>query len=241
MRSLTAAADGESWLHRRDARAKLAGLVAVSLGVTAAGPRGVAVGALAATAVGGVARLPLRTLAWQLRAVLPIVVLGTLARAATVDAGLWSVDGLLAGVLASARFVLLIAFAVAVAGTTTPREVAAAVEWLLRPVPGVAAADWATMFGAAVRFLPLIDEEVAAVRDAHRSRLGGERGVLDRLVRVLVGTVAGTLRRADALALAMRGRAYAVTRTPRAVPAFGVADAALTAGGAAVAVAVAVL
>ena len=242
MRSSPIATDEvDGRLADRDARATLGALVAVSLGLTAAGPAGLGVGAITLVGTLRVAGLRLRSMARQLRIVTPVLVLATVGRAATVETGLWSVEALVAGLLASGRFVLLIAFALVVSATTRPSDVALAVEWLLRPVPFVRETDWATMFAAAVRFVPLIGEEVGTVRDAQRARLGDERGVVSRLVGLLVATVAGTLRRADALALAMRSRAYRGTRTSRRALRFRRWDAALVVGSVLWAAAVAVL
>jgi len=137
--------------------------------------------------------------------------------------------------------VLLIALALVVSSSTPAADVGLAVEWLLRPVPLVNETDWATMFAAAVRFFPLIGEEVDVVRDAQRARLGDERGTVSRLVGLLVAVVAGTLRRADALALAMRARGYRGTRTSRRALRFDRLDVALLLGSVGWAVAVAVL
>lgn len=241
MRSAAATGERSGWLRRRDARAKLGGLVAVSLGVTVAGPTGLLAGAVTAGGAVAAAGLRFRAVAWQLRAVLPIVALGTLARAATVEGALWSLDGLVAGLVASGRFVVLVAFALAVSSTTPAADLALAIEWVLAPIPFVAATDWATMFGAAVRFFPLIGDEVATVRDAQRARLGDRRGVVSRLVGLLVASVASTLRRADALALAMRSRAYTGTRTSRRRLRFRAPDGAMLVGAATWSVAVAVL
>jgi energy-coupling factor transport system permease protein len=64
---------------------------------------------------------------------------------------------------------------------------------------------------AAFRFLPLLQQEVALIRDAHRVRAGYREGLLARLLRVRrlgIPLLAGGIRHAERLSLSMDARGF---------------------------------
>jgi energy-coupling factor transporter transmembrane protein EcfT len=203
--------DGDTVLHRVDARAKLVALVVVSLALTwASAPVTASLGGvtyLAARSAGVSAREILR----DVRLVLVVLVVGTVARALSDPAGV--VPGAAAGVVASGRFVVIIALAYIVSATTRPGDVRLAVESFLAPVPRVEGADWGTMFATAARFFPLVFEESRRVRDARKARLGGRRSWYSRVRSTAFALLTRTFRRGDTLALAVESRAYSSDRT----------------------------
>ena len=203
--------DDDTFLHGVDARAKLVALVAVSLALTwASAVATAAVGVLtyAAARSAGVAG---RELLRDVRLVLVILVVGTVARAASDPAGI--VTGTAAGVVASSRFVVIISLAYVVSATTRPGDVRLAVEAFLAPVPRVKETDWGTMFSTAARFFPLVFEESRRVREARKARLGGQRGWYSRVRSTAFTLLTRTFRSADTLALAVEARGYSSERT----------------------------
>lgn len=229
--------DGDTFLHAADARAKLLSLIAVSLALTwASAAATVAVGLLAYAAARS-AGVGARELLRDVRLVLVILVVGTVARTASDPGGV--VAGAAAGAVASARFVVIIALAYVVSATTRPTDVRLAVESFLAPVPRANETDWGTMFAVAARFFPLVFDESRRVRDARKARLGGRRGWYSRARSTALTLLTRTFRRADTLALAVEARAYSTDRTSLRTLEWARRDTALT--GASVAVAVGVV
>ena len=203
--------DDETLLHAVDARAKLVALVAVSFGLTwasAGATVGVGIVGYAAARSGGVGVYELLR---DVRLVLFIIVVGTVARSLSDPAGV--VAGAAAGTVASARFVVIIALAYVVSATTRPGDVRLAVESFLAPVPRVEESDWGTMFSTAARFFPLVFEESRRVREARKARLGGERSWYSRVRSTAFTLLTRSFRRADTLALAVEARGYSSERT----------------------------
>jgi energy-coupling factor transporter transmembrane protein EcfT len=104
--------------------------------------------------------------------------------------------------------------------TTSPGELTAALERLLKPLRplGVPYQDIAVMVALALRFLPTLLEEMQRVRDAQLSRCAGfGRGGLRRrassAAALILPVSLGALRRAEELAVAMEARGY--THGPR--------------------------
>lgn len=203
--------DGEGVLHRADARAKLVGLVVVSLALArASGPATAGVGLVAYLAARS-AGVGVRELLRDARLVLFVIIVGTVARAVSDPDGI--AEGAVAGTVVSARFVVIIALAYVVSATTRPGDVRLAVEWFLAPVPRVNETDWGTMFAAAVRFFPLVFDESKRVREARRARLGGRQPWHRRVRSTAFTLLTRSFRRADTLALAMEARGYSGERT----------------------------
>lgn len=203
--------DSDSFLHDADARAKLTGLVVVSVALTwASAGATVAVGVLAYAAALS-ADVRARELLHDVRLVLVILVVGAGARALSDPEGF--VAGAAAGTVAAGRFVVIIALAYVVSATTRPADVRLAVESFLSPVPLVNEKDWGTMFATAARFFPLVSEEARRVREARKSRLGDEQGWYTRVRSTAFASLTRSFRRADTLALAMESRGYSSERT----------------------------
>lgn len=203
--------DDDTCLHGVDARAKLVALVAVSLALTWASAVATAVVGVLTYIVARSAGVGGRELLRDVRLVLLILVVGTAARALSDPAGV--VAGTAAGVVASARFVVIIALAYVVSATTRPGDIRLAVESFLAPVPLVKESDWGTMFSTAARFFPLVFEESRRVREARKARLGERRSWYSRVRSTAFTLLIRTFRRADTLALAVEARGYSSERT----------------------------
>jgi biotin transport system permease protein len=201
---------GTSVVHRAPAGLKLAVLAALGAGLFATERPEVIGGALLGVLAAGllVARLPARDLAAQVR---PI----WLWMAALFAVHL-AVTGVLTGVVAVLRLVTLVVAAAVVTSTTRVTALVAVVEWLVGPlrVVGVRPARVGLVIAMTLRFIPLVAERAARIREAQAAR--GADGVrltlvVPLLVQVLrmAATVGEALdaRGADDVPARRRGRA----------------------------------
>lgn len=149
-----------------------------------------------------------------------------------------------------ARIALLALASLVVALSTSAEELMDALRSLLGPLRRLRfpVDDAATALSLAVRFVPVLGEELARVRDAQRSRgarfdAGGLTARLRAWARVLVPLFVGAFRRADRVAVAMDARCYGAgpARTSLNQRSFGARDVALLAAGLAVCAACALL
>jgi biotin transport system permease protein len=199
---------GTSPLHRAPTWSKLAALAALGVGLFAASRIEVAAGALAVVVTTGllVAGLPVRALTEQVRPV-----------------GIWltAVFGVhlvmrqpAVGAESVLRLLTLVVTAAVVTSTTRVTALVAVVEWLARPLQllGVRPARVGLVIAMALRFIPLLGERAARIRQARAAR-GSDRGQLLMLVPLLIQA----LRMAHALgeALDARGADAAPARWPR--------------------------
>lgn len=212
-------------LHTIDARVKIVCLLAVTVAAFACKEWWVLV--LMALAVLGLARLASispRQLAGAAKPTAFILLLALIfnmfAANSTVDIPLIgafgiSTAGLARGLIAVGRILILIAFALVLTTTTSSTEVADALTSILAPLEalGVPSADIAMTVSVALRFIPLVAEELLRVKDAQRIRgVKFDEGTAPERVRkwlsVLTPVVVALFRNADDLAKAMRERCY---------------------------------
>lgn len=113
--------------------------------------------------------------------------------------------------LASYRTVLLLAIGALYVKTTPVRESRAAVQWL---VPGRLGRLLGIGIAIVFRLLPLLQADLATIRDAIRARLGTERTARDRMRLVGTGGLRKATGRADRLSTAMQARALSWNPTP---------------------------
>lgn len=123
--------------------------------------------------------------------------------------------GGLRGLLAVVRIVLLVGFSLVVAASTTGTQLSDACVRLLRPCArwGVPVGPLGTVLSLALRFIPLVSEELNRIRLAQRARGASfDNGtVIERIgvwASVLTPLMIGLFRRADRLAEAMSARCY---------------------------------
>lgn len=123
--------------------------------------------------------------------------------------------GGLRGLLAVVRIVLLVGFSLVVAASTTGTQLSDACVRLLRPCArwGVPVGPLGTVLSLALRFIPLVSEELNRIRLAQRARGASfDNGtVIERIgvwTSVLTPLMIGLFRRADRLAEAMSARCY---------------------------------
>ncbi len=215
----------ETPLHRIDARAKLAALVAVSVGAFAA-RSALALVLLAAVLVVllAVARVGVGTVARALRPTAVVLAFAIVANTVVVDGsgdlqivgavGLY-LGGFARAAMAVGRIALLVGFVCLVTSTTSATEVASALVAALRPLArlGVPVGDVAMVVAMALRFIPETMGEFDRIEMAQRARgtrfdQGSVRERVGKWAAVLVPLVVVLFARADELALAMRDRCY---------------------------------
>jgi energy-coupling factor transporter transmembrane protein EcfT len=129
-------------------------------------------------------------------------------------------EGLYTGALTTWQFALLVWSAAILTMTTLPMHLVSGIERLLRPLKriGVPSHDIAMMVSIALRFVPTFLEEIDRIKTAQMAR-GAAFGTGSLMQRARAATslllplILGTIRRADALSVAMEARAY--ERGPR--------------------------
>ena len=185
-------------VHRLRPGAKIA---CVLLGGTAvfvfAGWISVALLAVIALALYALARIPPRLALAQIRPAL-LVLLAIFALHAIF--GEW-----LLGVFVVARFVVLIMLAALVTLTTRVSDMVAALESGLGPMRhiGIDPSRVALAVAMAIRFIPVIATEAAAIREAQAAR-----GLHRSFVAILVPLIIRSLRMADNVAEALDARGF---------------------------------
>ena len=197
---------GSSLAHRLDPRSKLAvqvGFVAAALAYTT--PRGLA--ALSVVALGVLAAAA--TAPWailrELRFVLPLLAAAPVVEAATLGAP-WVVPAdAVDPALAAYRILLVLLVSTAYVRTTPVRHTRAVVQ---RYVPGRPGQFLGMSVAFVFRFLPVLQADLARIRDAQRARLGTERRFSDRASRLLLSALNRAFERADRFALALQARCF---------------------------------
>lgn len=126
-----------------------------------------------------------------------------------------NVAGGLRGFRAIVRIVLLVGFTLCVSSSTTAPQLCDGIVRLLRPCArlGLPVGQLGTVLSLALRFIPLVGEELSRIRMAQRARgVSFDRGnVFDRIsvwVSVFAPLLSGLFRRADQIAAAMTARCY---------------------------------
>ncbi len=215
-----------------DARVKISLLLMATLGVfTASAPLewGFWFVALALTMLG--AHMGVRDVLRGMRPASIILMFTLVANLVSCDghgaiplAGPIALDpaGGMRGMAAVARILMLVGFSLAVSASTTATQISDAAVRMLRPLArlGVPVAALGTVLSLALRFIPLVSEELARIRLAQRARGARfDEGGLVRRIRiwgsVLTPLMVGLFRRADRLAEAMSARCYDASSSGR--------------------------
>ncbi len=130
-------------------------------------------------------------------------------------------SGWLAGIAVALRLLLLVWASLLLMALSTPAELSEALRQLLSPLGrlGLPVRDFTTSLSIALRFMPLLSEELRAVRAAQASRGAAFEGAgLVRRLRayggLMVPVLVGLFRRADRLAAAMEARCYGASGEP---------------------------
>jgi biotin transport system permease protein len=175
---------GASLVHRAPAGGKLAVLAGLGVGLFLVSRVEVVAGALVAVlAVGlGAGRLPARALWAQVRPV-------WIWLAALFVVHLF-VTGPLTGTVAVLRLLTLVLAAAVVTATTRVTALVAVVEWVVRPLQlvGVRPARVGLVVAMTLRFIPLLAERAARIREAQAAR-GAARVRLSLLVPLVISVL----------------------------------------------------
>lgn len=201
----------DSVVHEADARLKIAVLFVYSVALLAVPAWwGVLLLAVVFVAALAASRLPVE------RILGPVMIPAYLLAAISLTCNLLpSAGGLLAGALAAARIVLLVAASLIVSYSTTPVQVMDALKWFLGPLGriGVPVNDVSMALSLSLRFIPVTADEFCAVYNAQAARgasfaRGGLWARLKAWASIFVSLFVRLFRRADNLAAAMESRCY---------------------------------
>lgn len=203
---------GDTLVHRGDARVKVLLLLAYSIGIFFVRTWwGMGTFALAVVVAAGVARVPARRMMGPL---VPVVVLAAFA-AVFAFAGSPDLEGLSRGLFVAVRMVALVAASFVVCFTTTLTALLDAFAWFIGPLRAVRVPvdDIAFTLALAIRFIPVVADELADVRRAQAARGARLDGMPFRRRLEVWGAAfsavfIGLFRHADALATAMDARCY---------------------------------
>lgn len=159
-------------------------------------------------------------------------------------------SGWLAGVAVAARLLLLVWASLLLMTLSTPAELSEGLRRLLSPLGrlGLPVRDFGASLAIALRFMPLLAEELGAVRAAQASRgaFFAHGGLVRRLRAyggLMVPLLVGLFRRADRLAAAMDARCFGAVGEPTSLDdrRFSARDGLMLVGGLAACVAFALL
>ena len=198
---------GETVVHRLDPRSKL--VVQIAFAVAAfvhTSPRGLTVLTVLGLSLLAATRTSVGQTLWELRFVLVLVSAPAFVEGLTWGAPWFSIAQARGPALASYRVLLILLVSAAYVVSTPVRDSEAAIRWA---VPGKVGRLASTGVALVVRFLPVLQADLAAIRRAMAARLGTERPVIDRIRIVAIGGLERAFLRADRLALAMNARCFA--------------------------------
>ncbi|MEG6523390.1 energy-coupling factor transporter transmembrane component T family protein [Desulfotomaculum sp. 1211_IL3151] len=215
---------GNSIIHRMDPRAKLLALpIIVASVLFAKQPLDYPVAALPVLLALAFAKVPLTAFLRGMKFLWIFLLIGLIVQSISYPGEtLWqwslfkvSREGLFLGLRLVYRLGLLIISTMLITMTTTPVNLTGALEKLLNPFKsmGLPVHELAMMLTIALRFIPTLLEEAEVIMKAQQAR-GGDiaSGKLGQRVKasvaLLVPLLAGSLRRADDLAVAMDARCY---------------------------------
>lgn len=123
-------------------------------------------------------------------------------------------QGMALGCLIALRFLAVMLLGLIFTAVTRPRDIKAAAQWLLTPVPLVPEKRAAIMISLALRFLPLIFYQAAEVSHAVNARCGDLRkNPVQRIIHLSWPLLKKTCQTAENLTLAMEARCYCEDRT----------------------------
>lgn len=220
----------ESFLHRRDPRARLLAYGALFFGVVFS-PRfsGLVLGLFCVLLIYLIAKIPLRP-AWKaaIRAIPFLLILGLLqillGSRTDTDVIIWNVFGFavtqrsaINAAMLLSRFMVLIVLLNGVAMTLSTAQITAAQYYLLKPLEklGFPLNDLTMVVQITMRYLPLIAQMAEKITKAQAARGGDweQRGFnpirqAKRVIPLIVPLMVNSLQRAETMALAMESRGF---------------------------------
>jgi energy-coupling factor transport system permease protein len=224
----------DSFIHRRDPRARILAYLALIMAITFARHwAGLAVGLMVVLALLGLSRVPLRFALQSLKpplpfliflAILQIFLTGNLSAAPA----LWSYgflhiypSGLIAAGMLMLRFAVLILALGLSSYTLSTSELIHGLESLLSPFQrlGIPTRDLVMIVQITFRFIPFLAQDAERIAKAQAAR-GAEWGVRKgnllararQVIPLMIPLFLTSLRRAESMALAMDARCYGGTQ-----------------------------
>ena len=225
MRALNGYVEGRGRIYGLDPRAKIIGAAALSIICLHATLPFLFFASTLSLAVCASARIGARRLFRASRTALPFIAIVFLLHALFMTGSSGSafglgnvritVEGMLKGGLLAWRFALLLLAGFLLFMTTRPALLTSGLERLLRPMRrvGVSSQDLALMVSLALRFIPVLQEEMETLRDAQAARgarfaTGGVAARARALSGLALPLSFAVFRRCDQLVEAMHARAY---------------------------------
>jgi energy-coupling factor transporter transmembrane protein EcfT len=213
---------GASMLHQLDVRFKLVFIVLISLSSLKANIFSLSLVTLVLAAALLHAGLPVKSTLKDLRYIFLLLLFVFIARSVSVPGS--SVieiktisvtrEGLYEGAVVCWRLVIVIMTGLSLVLTTRPSEIKAAVEWMLKPFPGIPGKKVAVMMSLTVRFIPIIFDQARETLAAQRARgVEMRKNPIYRLKMLGIPLMRRTFEQADNLSLAMAARCYSENRT----------------------------
>ena len=215
----------ESLVHKRDPRVKLIAVIALSIIIFQVNMVGLLAVTALTIAISQLARIPAGAVLRSLRPVFPFF-LGLFLLYIFFTPGQplppfpigpiqISYEGLNLGVIQVSKFLLLVAAASILTMTTTQSEITIGLERLLRPVriTGLSSHDIAMLVSLALRFMPVLLDEMDSVSEAQLARGANFNphsmsGRIKSITHLALPLSINILRRCDELTDAMEARGY---------------------------------
>ena len=195
---------GDSLAHRLDPRTKLlfqCCFAAAAFAYTS--PRGLLVfGTLGLLALAAAATNPLGVV-WAYRFVLPFFVGAPLIAMFTIGSPWIVPTAAIEPGLASVRNLLVVVVCGGYIRTTPIADSRAAIQ---RTIPGRVGQFLGLGVELVARFLPVLKQDLFAIRDAEAARLGTDRPLRERMITLTTAGINRAFRRADRLSVAMQAR-----------------------------------
>jgi len=195
---------GNSLAHRLDPRTKLlfqCCFAAAAFAYTS--PRGLLFfGTLGLLAVAAAAANPLHII-WAYRFVLPFLIAAPLVAAGTLGSPWIVPTDAIEPALASLRNLIVIVVCGGYIRTTSITDSRAAIQ---RTIPGRVGQFLGLGVELVARFLPVLKQDLLAIRDAEAARLGTDRPLRERMITLTTAGLNRAFRRADRLSVAMQAR-----------------------------------
>ncbi len=195
---------GSSLAHRLDPRTKLLFQLAFAAFAFAyTTPRGlVAVGMVGLATLWSAKTNPLSAI-WAYRFVLPFLIAAPAVAALTFGSPWIEPAAAVEPALASLRNLCVLVVCAGYIRTTSVNESQAAIQWT---VPGRPGQFLGLGVGLVARFLPVLRQDLLAIRDAEAARLGTERPLRTRIMTLTTTGLNRAFERADRLSIALQAR-----------------------------------
>ena len=195
---------GDSLAHRLDPRTKLLfQLSFAAAAFTYTNPRGLALfGLMGLLALAGAETNPFRVI-WAYRFVLPFLMAAPVVAMLTWGSPWIDLSAGVDPTLASLRNLLVLTVCGGYVRTTSITDSRAAIQ---RTVPGRPGQFLGLGIELVARFLPVLRQDLLAIRDAEAARLGTDRSLKDRMMTLTTSGLNRAFQRADRLSLAMQAR-----------------------------------